>query len=206
MTWEQAWQTQRTGWDQGEAVPSLIDHLNAHRGDGAQRALVPGCGSGYDVFALAERGYIATGLDLAATAAKRFEMLREQRGLTQRIAHIELGDFFTFTPAQPFDLVWDYTFLCAIEPSMRPQWGEAMARLIRPGGTLLTLLFPVREPSNPAPVTDDDQGPPYRLHLAHARHVLQAHFELVSCAPPERSHPGRAELEQLAQWTRKQGD
>lgn len=43
----------------------------------------------------------------------------------------------------PFDLGFDYTFLCALHPDMRRDWAPAWGRLLRPGGLLLTLIFPV---------------------------------------------------------------
>lgn len=34
-------------------------------------------------------------------------------------------------------------FLCALHPSMRPAWAAAWARLLKPGGELVTLMFPL---------------------------------------------------------------
>ena len=204
MSWEEAWREERTGWDAGSAAPPLLDYLQ-EEGAAAplkRHALVPGCGSGYDVFALAHYGYRTTGLDLAPTAAQRFEMLRGREGLERAQAEIITADFFEYEPESALDLIWDYTFLCALEPSSRSAWGEKMGALLKPGATLLTLLFPVRRPDDPTPVGEEEPGPPYRLHVEHARAALKDRFELIRCERPRRSHEGRADLEQLAEWRR----
>lgn len=36
-----------------------------------------------------------------------------------------------------------YRFMCSFVPEKRPDWAEAWSRLIRPGGELITLIFPV---------------------------------------------------------------
>lgn len=78
-------------------------------------------------------------------------------------------DFFTWEPAEKFDLIVDYTyvynldlcflfiqydftlyicisrsFFCAFEPAVRPLWAQRMEKLLKPGGELITLMFPVR--------------------------------------------------------------
>ena len=92
----------------------------------------PAAGSGYDVFALARAGFDAVGLDVAPTAAKRFEALRAERGLAG--ARIVIGDAFTHAPETRYDVIWDYTFCCALEPSERPRWAALMERPARPRG------------------------------------------------------------------------
>ncbi|MCZ7685418.1 MAG: TPMT family class I SAM-dependent methyltransferase [Sandaracinaceae bacterium] len=53
MSWEDAWREGRTGWDAGGSPPALIE-LGARGVLPAGRALVPGCGAGWDVLTLAE--------------------------------------------------------------------------------------------------------------------------------------------------------
>jgi len=198
MTWEDAWREGRTRWDAGAAAPALVDLLEAGTLPKG-RALVPGAGSGYDVLALAGAGFDATGLDLAPTALKRFEELRAEAGLGEDEARVVLGDFFAYQPPQPFDVIWDYTFLCAIQPSQRPAWVETMAGLLAPQGELVTLIFPVN-PDDPTPSTDEDAGPPFRMHPEVVKTLVSGHFELIELVTVTRSHPGREGKEFLARW------
>ncbi|MEM1348801.1 MAG: methyltransferase, partial [Myxococcota bacterium] len=165
------------------------------------RVLVPGCGSGYDAFALADAGWAVTGLDISPTAAARFRALRDEHGLSPERAEIHIGDFFTFQPGAPFDLGWDYTFLCAIDPDRRQEWADKMHGLIRPGGMLCTLLFPV-DSDDTSESTREDSGPPYRLHPEWVERLLQGRFVLQELERVTRSHPGRGGMEWLARWRR----
>lgn len=198
MSWEQAWQEGRTGWDRGQAAPPLLEYLEAHPTTGTPRALIPGCGAGYDVFALAAAGFEATGLDIAPTAGARFAQLHAQQPQLQGNASILIADFFSEQEVQgPFDVIWDYTFLCAIDPTLRESWAKRMSELLASDGELVTLIFPVLSDELPA---SDAPGPPYPLHPELVKPLLAPYFSLHSIARPAHSHPERANKEWLARW------
>ncbi len=46
-------------------------------------------------------------------------------------------------------------FLCALQPHDRKKWAQRYAQLIKPGGQLATLIFPVD------PNKDRNEGPPF---------------------------------------------
>ncbi|MEM1007385.1 MAG: methyltransferase, partial [Myxococcota bacterium] len=140
--WEQAWQEQNTPWDTGVPAPALLQLLNTATDLPTGRALVPGCGSGYDAFALADAGYQVQAVDISQTAVEHFLNLRDQKAYTPQQVDAHCTDFFSFTPPQPYELIWDYTFLCAIPPSMRDEWAQQMKQLLAPQGELITLIFP----------------------------------------------------------------
>lgn len=196
MTWEQAWREGRTGWDAGVSPPAL-EELVAGGQLPPGRVLVPGCGAGYDVLTLATAERTVVGLDVAPSAARRFESLRAARGIPEERARVETADFFVYEPEAPFDLIWDYTFLCAIEPSMREAWAEKVDRLLGPGGELVTLIFPaVDEPPRGV-------GPPHPLQPAHVRRLLEPRWSAVELRPVLHSHPGREGMEWLGRWRRR---
>jgi protein-L-isoaspartate O-methyltransferase len=116
-------------------------------------ALVPGCGRGYDVIEMAKVGYHALGLDIAPTAVAAAQahngacLKTAGLGAWPGSASFSTDDFFQIQPpAGGFDLIYDYTFLCALDPAQRVQWAETMRRLIKPKtGELVTLIFPLGE-------------------------------------------------------------
>jgi hypothetical protein len=58
-------------------------------------------------------------------------------------------------------------FFCALHPTMREDWAKSWARHMRPGGQLITLIFPVEaEPR--------DGGPPWYVHPDMYTAVLTA--------------------------------
>lgn len=194
MSWEQAWNEGRTPWDQGASSPAL-EELVANDEVPNGRGLVPGCGSGYDVLTLASAERHVTGIDLSEVAKERFEILRAKAQVSPNHARVITADFFTFQ-ASPFDFVWDYTFLCAIEPEMRSAWQQKVHSLLKPNGSLFVLVFPT------APLHDDPNRPPYVLSTALITEVLGPSFRLQSEMAAQNSLGNRSGKEILARWSR----
>ena len=66
VDWEQLYRQGETPWEKGAPHPALIRWLKENSLSG--RVLVPGCGFGYDVRALAATGAEVLGLDMAPFA------------------------------------------------------------------------------------------------------------------------------------------
>lgn len=194
MSWEQAWREGRTPWDAGQSSPALEALVSKHSLPSG-RALVPGAGSGYDVLALAGPTRQVVGLDLAEAAQARFEELRRASGVPAEQAELVVTDFFAYEPATPFDLWWDYTFLCAIDLDDRPRWADQVDRLLGPRGELVVLVFPLRS-------IRDGGDPPHPISVELIAGLLSGRFECTSVVEPETSHPGRAGNEVLARFQR----
>ena len=159
------------------------------------RALVPGCGRGYDVTALAHDKRIVLGLDISTTAidaaTERLQSLSDEECSSKSNAQFSTSSFFDFTISNDeyFDFIYDYTFLCALNPSIRETWADKMTELLRPGsGELFTLIFPIAESSEPL------SGPPFPVSLQLLKDLLIPRgFECLELRmlPPELCHPGR---------------
>ncbi|THC92730.1 hypothetical protein EYZ11_007778 [Aspergillus tanneri] len=107
--------------DLGESVFVMDPITGEHR---RKRALVPGCGRGYDVLLLASFGYDAYGLEVSKEAVKRcYDYARENQDkfpprdecVGAGRAHYIEGDFFSdrwydqVTGNATFELLFDYT-------------------------------------------------------------------------------------------------
>ncbi|KAG6060826.1 hypothetical protein E4U17_003373 [Claviceps sp. LM77 group G4] len=137
-------------------------------------ALVPGCGPGHDVLLLSSFGYDVVGLDCCTEAVRMAEenhKKMDERGIYEPLNGVERGqvrwvegDFFgdAWTKGLgnngegQFDLIFDYTFLCALPLSARPNWSSRMAELLHPSGRLVCLEFPSGKPLSLG-------GPPWGL-------------------------------------------
>jgi hypothetical protein len=156
--WDSLWQDKVTPWDLGRSTPALISQVasRSQPHSFATTTLIPGCGSGYDLVALARYldtidaqgdARIIIGLEISKASLERAQQVVDQSYRDQGPARtrIELyeGDFFASplswngvsaaadSSAPPtFDLVFDYLFFCAIPPSLRPKWGEQMSKLL----------------------------------------------------------------------------
>src|SRR6266480_865133 len=84
--WEKRFMENFTPWDAGRVPTALEQFLRTEpRG---QRALIPGCGSGYEVRAFAEAGFDVLAVDFAEAAIER-----AQRILGPLSDRVRLADF-----------------------------------------------------------------------------------------------------------------
>lgn len=191
--WQQMWQdgiSPGQTFDKGDESPYLRHLLD--RGaipDG--RALVPGCGRGYDVTALASTTRQAFGIDLSpeavAAAETRLQEFPRETAPPPDSAKFICGSFFSLPSDETsrFNFIYDYTFLCALDPSVRAAWAQKMADLVQPGGELLTLIYPI---------CDKPDGPPFAVNLELVRGLLEpVGFECLELQllPSDMCHPGR---------------
>ena len=172
--WEALW-AQDGGLPKGSrfdvAGPSLTLSAEMRRrppmeATGGLTALVPGCGRAYDALALAEHGYdavVAIDLSPAACEAAREELKASGSAAAGRV-EVRCGDFFAIESGETFDLIWDCTFLCALDPTVRERWAAQMRSLLAPQGELLTCVFPIG---------DREGGPPYAMSVPLVRSLLE---------------------------------
>ena len=162
--WDDLWKDSFIPWDRRAPNPALQEALaeradsvgmammttaaRDHTGSGdgkakrsRRRALVPGCGRGYDVYLLAAYGWDAIGLEVSAEAVRSAEHIREpiQSGRVEGYevankasgkgkAEFVVGNFFEKNWLQAlnlptegvFDLIYDYT---VSKPSRWPRVG-----------------------------------------------------------------------------------
>lgn len=135
--WDKLWEEKDfLPWDKGTPNPALVDLLNDRRDligsplmeEGGnkrrKRALVPGCGRGYDVLLLASFGYDAYGLEISKSAVQTCEEEKRTNGTKYSVkdeavgageAKFLVGDFFADDWVEEvegpgkFELIYDYT-------------------------------------------------------------------------------------------------
>ena len=110
--WEGSYGRGETPWDKGAPSPGLVAYLAENEVRG--RVLVPGCGLGHDVRALARGGAEVEGLDISPTAVARAREFPPAG--SEKYRH---GDLFALERdlVGAFDWVWEHTCFCAIEPA-----------------------------------------------------------------------------------------
>lgn len=188
-----------TPWEKGAPAPPLMELLQRHGlgafGDG--EVLVPGCGSGHDVRALASEGLAVLGLDLADEA-----LARAKKAAKYPSENYEKGDFLdpNWGIGRTFSAIWEHTCFCAIDPGLRADYAKSAARLIRPGGHLIGVFF-----LTPQKGSDEDQGPPFNASIAEIDAYLADDFTKIDSWMPTLCYPGREGDEWVAIYQRKQG-
>jgi methyl halide transferase len=148
-------------FDSLESGPLLIAlNDNGHIPNG--RALVPGCGRGYDVTTLASDDRYVIGCDIVPeVVAAANERLQAELQFCEdcevpykppmNTCEFRLQSFFkldTENPENLFDFVYDHMFLNALDHRIWPQWAKKMSELIKEGGQLLVVIYPVMDRVN----------------------------------------------------------
>ena len=196
--WENRYQTGDTPWDKGGPHPALAHLLPLDVP--AQRILVPGCGLGYDMALLAAHPEVeeVVGVDVAASAvaAARTHLADVPN------ARVEQADLFDLPAAHrhAYDLVWEHTCFCAIDPSMREDYVRAVHSALKPGGHLLGVFYL-------DPYDDEHQpggGPPHGSSLEELSVCFEesGRFLIEHSAVPGKAYPGREGLERTVRMRR----
>jgi SAM-dependent methyltransferase len=186
LEWQRRYEENDTPWDKGEAAPALVEFLRQRPIAG--RVLVPGCGRGHEVRALASQPQTtAVGLDLSPTAITQARALAAPLLPMHDIDFIE-GDFFHLPSSLAGSFAWlvEHTCFCAIEPRLRPDYVQAAAAALRPGGKIFGIFY--LDPGV-------DSGPPFAVSREELSALFDARFILLEEWVPRVSFPGRENRE-----------
>ena len=185
--WDLRYAARFAPWDAGKVPAQLREFAGAEHA--SRRVLVPGCGSAWDVRYLAESGWDVLGIDFSheALAAARAIL----GASTHRVRH---ADFFAPLPEEPFDVLYERAFLCALPRRMWGDWARRVAELLRPGGLLAGYFY----------FDAGERGPPFPLHSpAELDALLAPALERVADAAVADSIPVFAGKERWQVWRKK---
>lgn len=227
MDWEARYQSKDTPWDKGGAAhPALLRFLlegvppaawvggpaqesewsNTVRAAFRARVMVPGCGFGADVRAIAGAAVDASGedrefapvvgIDLAPTAVREAAKLPKSRPTSTEV--YDVADLFNL-PEQyraVFDGVWEHTCFCAIKPGDRPRYVEGVVAALKPGGFLLAVFYlnPDMDPG--------EEGPPFKVSTQELDTFFDRDFEKLAEWEPE-TFPQREGRERVRLYRRR---
>jgi SAM-dependent methyltransferase len=178
--WEHHYTTRDTPWEKGVPHPALVEYLRTHPMPG--RVLVPGCGYGHDVRAIAAAADEVVGFDIAAGAIEAARSHPEVGGES----YVQ-GDLFALPVAWRgrFDWVFEHTCFCAIDPASRPDYVRSVTAALRPGGRLLAIFYldPGLDPG--------ETGPPFGISKEELDALFSPFFRLEKEWTPPATFPGR---------------
>ena len=152
--------------------------------------LVPGCGYGHDALLLARAGYRVIAVDFAP---EPLEVVRHRAAVEGLPVEVLCEDLFCLPERmqEPVDMVLEYTCYCAIDPRRRPEYFQVLSHLLRPGGWLVGLFFPLSAETSAG-------GPPFPVEESEILTLAsRAGFRLHVRRIPSTSHPARLGREVL---------
>lgn len=184
--WDSRYRDNVTPWDAGK-VPASLQRYADNLRLGA-RILIPGCGSAYEAAYLARRGFAVLAIDFSAPA---IETARKNLAGLEDV--LWFADFFDFDFGQPYDVIYERAFLCALPPRIWPQYAPRMAQLLRAGGELAGYFF----------LRQTDKGPPFGTTSDALHALLDPHFELIEDQAVTDSIPVFQGAERWQRWRRR---
>jgi SAM-dependent methyltransferase len=191
--WQDRFVRGATPWDRGAPGPQLMRWLDEdvlRPGDLEGPIGVPGCGTGHEVLALAERGFDVVGIDYAEAACAATRARLQQRGARARVVQ---ADVLSWQPDAPFAAIYEQTCLCALHPDDWQRYAQALHGWLRPGGRLFVLAMQIARPGAAEGLIE---GPPYHVDVNALRALLDGRRWAWPAPPyPRVSHPmGACEL------------
>ncbi len=162
--WSEIYRTEEPGWDLKEPSQALVATLPQLKLS-KQRVLVLGCGRGHDAAFFAKQGHLVTAVDFSP------EAIQEAKNLYGDLAGLEFiqADVFNLPKENfgPFDLVFEHTLFCAVDPSKRNDLIRVWKKQLVDGGHFLGVFFTMSK----------RLGPPYGGSEWEYKERLKNHFD-----------------------------
>lgn len=192
--WNQRYLDANTPWDLAGPTPEFTRLVNEKVIAPKSTVLIPGGGRGHDAVMLARAGCEVDLVDFAAEALNQALELARPSHLN---VFVYRQDFFKL-PELPYhrgcyDIMLEYTFFCAIDPALRPRYVETAAQLLKSGGRLIGLFFPL---------ITDKEGPPFLVSREEVEKLFRPYFN-VHIEAPQKSVKPREGREFLGIFTKK---
>jgi len=203
--WEAMWQNEEKNgeskpkFDCNRTEPALVHFLAKNttfvpelQKTKSARVLVPGCGRGYALETFSRTFFDSeniVGLEVSETARNACEAYQSEN---KSKAKCVVEDFFTHD--DKYDVIYDCTFLCAIQPTQRHVWAEQMRNLTKKGSRVISLVFPLG---------DFKGGPPFALSPELVKSLLQNDFDVEELIQVPEDMWARGRPEYLYVFIRK---
>ncbi len=144
--WSQIYQTEEPRWELNQPAPALVDMLPRLKLP-KSRILILGCGSGNDAAHFASQGHVVTAVDISPEAIARG---KAKYGHMTNITWIE-SDLFKLGREHDgtYDVIFEHTCYCAINPAKRNDLVQLWLRLLIPGGFLFGVFFAMERRIDP---------------------------------------------------------
>ncbi len=155
--WSERYFEQRTEWDLNEPTPCLVWALKKFKLP-KMRIAVLGCGRGHDAAYIASQGHKVTGFDFSQEAILEAQKIY---GIPKESSNIKWVQQDIFDLSEDyfgqFDLIFDHTLFCAVDPDRRSKLVDQWYRLLAPQGQILGVFFTMPKPNGPPYGTTEEE-------------------------------------------------
>ena len=184
--WEDIYLENDTGWDLKGVTP-FFDSISNELIQG--KVCIVGCGKGYDAIMFAKKGFDVTAVDFAPTPISELNKLAIEKSVT--ITTVQ-DDIFSLVEKFPdtFDYVIEQTCFCAIHPNRRKEYEILVRTILKPGGKLVGLWFPLDK-------SQEEGGPPWGTTIDEVKSTFNSGWKIEKEEFPSQSVGPRKGREKL---------
>jgi SAM-dependent methyltransferase len=188
--WEHRYQEGTTRWDLGQPAPVFVDMFQSSAAPKPGTVAVLGAGRGHDARLFAQHRFDVTAVDFAPSAVAAMAHEAKLTGISLRPLQRNIFDLVPEFEGQ-FDYVVEHTCFCAIDPSLRRDYVDLVARLLKPQGELLAVFF----------THSRGGGPPYGATPEEIQALFKPRFS-INLVPVVNSVPSRQGEEHVGRFRR----
>ncbi len=167
--WNKRYLDDNTGWDIGAPTPILTNYLKENKSIG--KVCVLGCGNGHDALELARYNNDVYAVDFAKKALDNLKQSSANEKLAINLVNEDLfnlnSHYSTF-----FDLVFEYTCFCAIDPSRRKEYFDVVHKILKKNGLLFAIFIPLDKKIN-------NEGPPFGVDISQIENLIFNKFDII---------------------------
>ena len=167
--WNKRYLDNNTAWDLGGPTPILSDYLKKNCKIG--KVCILGCGNGYDALEFSKYKNEVYAVDFAAEALKNLRIKSDESSLMLNLVNEDIFNLHN-TYSVFFDLVFEYTCFCAIDPKRRKEYFNVIYKILNKGGLLFAIFIPLDKE-----VSDD--GPPFGVDLKQIERLTSNRFKII---------------------------
>lgn len=167
--WNKRYLDNNTAWDIGTPTPIVINYLKKNKKIG--KVCILGCGNGYDALEFSKYENDVYAVDFADQALKNLKKLSNKNNLDINLVN---QDIFNLNKSYPhfFDLVFEYTCFCAIDPARRQEYFNVVHGILKNDGLLFAIFIPLDKDIN-------RDGPPFGVNLEQIENMISGKFKIL---------------------------
>ena len=184
--WEDIYKRDDIGWDLNGPTPTFEKIAHKFK---AGKIIILGCGRGYDAITFAKFGFEVTAVDFAPSAVRYLKSLCNKRNVKVNIIQ---NDIFLLGKSlnNYFDYVIEQTCYCAIDPKRREEYERLIYRILKPGGHLIGLWYPIDKHFKSG-------GPPWGVSISNLKDIFKKRWKITEESFSELSVKKRKTREKL---------
>lgn len=184
--WEDIYLADDAGWDLGGPTP-IFENISENLEPG--KICIVGCGRGYDAVMFARKGFEVTAVDFAPVAIDAVQQLAKDSNIS---VNVVMADIFTLGSqhSNAFDYIIEQTCFCAINPGRRNEYETVMYEILKPGGKIIGLWFPLNKKR-------EEGGPPYGTTIPEVKAIFKGRWKIEKEEIPNLSIDSRKGREKL---------